>query len=164
MLGKRRRGDQECGPVPQEVIHEPALDDKQPTKVFSKQRKSQCSEFQKILKQWLHIPFPLFAYLCTECFQIGQQLGSCLGLRSGNEVGEKLAGHWPSSPVPSLLSERVGLAPHSSPGAQNHSCSHEPSWAEGPLEACLSPISWTGVKGRETLLWFMSPQDANGSV
>ena len=158
MLGKRRRGDQECGPVPQEVIHEPALHDKQPTKVFSKQRKSQCSEFQKILKQWLHIPFPLFAYLCTECFQIDQQLGSCLGLRGRNEEGEKRAGWWPSSPVLPLLSERVGLAPHASPGAQNHSA------PTSRLEASLSLISRTGGKGRDTLLWFMSPQDVNGSV
>lgn len=84
--------------LPQEVIQEPALHDKQPTKVFSKQRKSQCSEFQKILKQWLHIPFPPCAYLCTESFQIDQQLGSCLGLQGRNEVGEKQAGWWPSSP------------------------------------------------------------------
>lgn len=153
MLGKRRRGDQECGPVPQEVIHEPALQDKQPTKVFSKQRKSQCSEFQKILKQWLHIPFPLFAYLCTECFQIDQQLGSCLGLR-----GEKQAGQWPSSPVLPVFSERVGLAPHASPGAQNHSA------PTSRPEASLSLISSMGGKGRDMLLWFMSPQDVNGSV
>ena len=109
--GKRRRGDQECAPVPQEVIHEPALVDKQPIKVFSKQWKSQSSEFQKILKQWLHIPFPLFAYLCAECFQIDLQLGSCLGLRGRNEVGEKPAGHWLSSPVPSLLLECESRSP-----------------------------------------------------
>lgn len=107
LLGQRRQRDQECGPVPQEVIQEPALYDKQATKAFSKQWKSQCSKFQKILKQWLDIPYPPFAYLCTKDFKISQQLETRLGVWSRSEVCAALA--MACSPLSVLLWESVRL-------------------------------------------------------